>query len=324
MVVATDPHLGPREWVLLGMLSLLWGGSFFLVAIALRGLPPFTLVTLRVGLAAASLLFLLPLCGSGLPRGRAVWLACLGMGLLNNAIPFSLIVWGQTQIASGLAAILNATTPLATVLVAHLCTQDEPLTASRLMGVVAGLAGVAVMIGPTALMGLGSHLLAQLACLAAALSYACAGVFGRRFRRLGMAPLQTAAGQLLVSSALLLPVALLVDRPWHLPAPAAEVWAAVIVLALLSTALAYVLYFRILAAAGATNLLLVTFLIPVSAILLGVLALGERLTANQLAGMALIGAGLVAIDGRLLPFSRDAAPLPGAAGPGSPRPSPGQ
>ena len=145
MVVATGPHLGPREWVLLGALSLLWGGSFFLVAIALRGLPPFTLVALRVGLAVASLLLLLRLSGSGLPRGRAVWLACLGMGLLNNAIPFSLIVWGQTQIASGLAAILNATTPLATVLVAHLCTQDERLTASRLMGVVAGLVGVAVM-----------------------------------------------------------------------------------------------------------------------------------------------------------------------------------
>ena len=322
MVVATGPHLGPREWVLLGALSLLWGGSFFLVAIALRGLPPFTLVALRVGLAVASLLLLLRLSGSGLPRGRAVWLACLGMGLLNNAIPFSLIVWGQTQIASGLAAILNATTPLATVLVAYLCTQDEPLTASRLMGVVAGLAGVAVMIGPTALMGLGSHLLAQLACLAAALSYACAGVFGRRFRRLGMAPMPTAAGQLLASSALLLPVALLVDRPWGLPVPAAEVWAAVIALALLSTALAYVLYFRILAVAGATNLLLVTFLIPVSAILLGVLVLRERLAANQLAGMALIAMGLVAIDGRLLPFTRDAAPPPGAADPGSLRPDP--
>lgn len=315
------PSMGVREWVMLGALSLLWGGSFFFAAVALRGLPPFTLVALRVGLAAPSLLVVLRVAGIGLPAGKPVWLACLGMGLLNNAIPFSLIVWGQTQIASGLAAILNATTPLATILIAHLCTRDERLTANRLAGVVLGLAGVAVMIGPAALAGLSGHLLAQLACLAAALSYACAGLFGRRFRRLGVAPLQTAAGQLIASTALLLPTALLVDRPWRLPMPGPEVWAAVAGLALLSTALAYVLYFSILARAGATNLLLVTFLIPVSAILLGVLALGEGLAANQLAGMALIAAGLVAIDGRLLRLSSAWVRRPAAAGPGSPRPA---
>lgn len=296
--------MGTREWAMLGALSLLWGGSFFFVAVALRGFPPFTLVALRVGLAALCLLVALRLAGLRLPRGRAPWLAFLGMGLLNNVLPFSLIVWGQTQIASGLAAILNATAPLATVLVAHLCTRDERMTANRLAGVLVGLAGVGVMLGPTASAGAGGSVLAQLACLGAALSYACASVFGRRFRHLGIAPLQGAAGQLLASSACMLPLALLVDRPWGLAAPGPQVWLAVAGLALLSTALAYVLYFRLLRTAGAVNLQLVTFLIPVSAILLGVLVLGERLTANQLAGMALIAAGLAAIDGRLIRRAR--------------------
>ncbi|MGE3294909.1 MAG: DMT family transporter [Geminicoccaceae bacterium] len=296
--------MGAREWAMLAALSLLWGGSFFFVAVALHAFPPFTLVALRVGLAALCLLVVLRLIGLRLPRGREPWLAFVGMGLLNNALPFSLIVWGQTQIASGLAAILNATSPLATVLVAHLCTRDERLTANRVAGVVIGLLGVGVMLGPAALAGPGGPMLAQLACLGAALSYACASVFGRRFARLGIAPLQGAAGQLLASSAILLPQALLLDHPWHLALPDLRAWAAVAGLALLSTALAYILYFRLLRAAGAVNLQLVTFLIPVSAILLGVLVLGERLTALQLAGMALIAAGLAAIDGRLIRLAR--------------------
>lgn len=302
--------MGAREWLMLAALSLLWGGSFFFVAVALRDLPPFTLVALRVGIAAGCLLLVLRAAGLPLPRGRTPWLAFVGMGLLNNAIPFSLIVWGQTQIASGLAAILNATSPLATVLVAHLCTRDERMTASRLAGVLVGLAGVSVMLGPAALAGPGGSVLAQLACLGAALSYACASVFGRRFARLGIAPLQGAAGQLLASSAVLLPLALLIDRPWGLAMPAREVWAAVAALALLSTALAYVLYFRLLRTAGAVNLQLVTFLIPVSAIMLGVLVLGERLTLDQLLGMALIAAGLAAIDGRVIRLVRASAPPP--------------
>jgi len=291
-------NMGLGDWTLLIVLSLLWGGSFFFIEGALAALPPFTLVLLRVSLAAAALHLFLRIRGLGMPAGRLVWAAFFGMGLLNNAIPFSLIVWGQTQIASGLAAILNATTPLFTVLVAHAATRDERLTGGRLAGVVIGFAGVAVMIGPGALAGLGDDLLAQLACLAAALSYAFAGVFGRRFARLGVKPVQTAAGQVTASSLLLLPLALLVDRPWALPLPGPEVWAAVAALALLSTALAYILYFRILATSGATNLLLVTLLIPVTAILLGVAILGERLAAEHIAGMALIALGLAAIDGR--------------------------
>jgi drug/metabolite transporter (DMT)-like permease len=234
-----------------------------------------------------------------MPWDRNAWLAFFGMGLLNNVIPFSLIVWGQTQIASGLASILNATTPLFTVLVAHVLTADERLSRARLVGVLLGIAGVVVMIGPAAVAELGRDVLAQLAVLAAALSYACAGVFGRRFKRMGVAPLATAAGQVSASSLLILPLALMVDRPWTMPVPGVAALAAILGLALLSTALAYYLFFRILAAAGAVNLLLVTFLIPISAILLGCLVLGEALTLAQVAGMALIGAGLAAIDGRL-------------------------
>ena len=200
------------------------------------------------------------------------------MGLLNNAIPFCLIVWGQTHIASGLAAILNATTPMFTVVVAHVLTDDERMTRNRLAGLLIGLAGVVVIIGPGALQSLGSDVLAQVAVLAAAVSYAFAGVFGRRFRRLGVAPMAASTGQVIASTAILLPLALLVDRPWTLPMPSAETWAAIFGTAALSTALGYILYFRILETAGATNLLLVTFLIPVSAILLGALVLGERLS----------------------------------------------
>lgn len=299
MAYPNPQRMGPTEWVLLIALSVLWGGSFFFVGIAVAELPPFTIVGLRVAIAAAALHLALRMLGVKMPWDARAWSAFFGMGLLNNAIPFSLIVWGQTQIASGLASILNATTPLFTVVVAHLLTTDERLTRARLAGVLVGLSGVAVMIGPAAMAELGRDVLAQIAVLAAALSYACAGVFGRRFKRMGIAPLATAAGQVTASSLLILPLALAIDRPWTMPMPSSTALGAVLGLALLSTALAYYLFFRILAAAGAVNLLLVTFLIPVSAILLGCLVLGEVLTVAQIAGMALIGSGLAAIDGRI-------------------------
>ncbi|MFZ1431385.1 MAG: DMT family transporter [Geminicoccaceae bacterium] len=266
---------------------------------ALGGLPPFSIVLARVGLAALALLLALHGIGQRLPRNPRLWAAFLAMGALNNLLPFSLIVWGQTQIPSGLASILNATTPLWTVLLAHLLTSDEKLTANRMVGVGAGLLGVMTMVGPTALDGIGLNLLAQLACLIAAGSYACAGIFGRRFRERGVSPLVSATGQVVASTVMLVPVALLVDRPWTLPMPGLVPWTAVVAMALFCTALAYVIYFRILAAAGAINLLLVTFLIPVNAILLGSFALAEHIQPQQLGGMVLIAVGLAAIDGRL-------------------------
>jgi len=281
------------------VLALLWGGSFFFNAVAVRELPSFTLVWLRVAVAATTLLLVLRVIGQRMPRQPRVWAAFFGMGLLNNVLPFVLIVWGQHRIASGLASILNATTPLFTVLVAHAVTSDERLTLLKAAGVGVGFVGAAVMIGADAFGGLGTGVLAQFACLAGALSYAVAGIFGRRFRRMGVTPLATAAGQVSASTLMLLPAMLLVDRPWELAMPHAATWAAVLGVELLSTALAYVLYFRILAAAGATNLLLVTFLIPVSAILLGVLVLHETLLLRHIMGMALLGAGLAFLDGRL-------------------------
>ena len=238
-----------------------------------------------------------------MPSDAGLWGAFLAMGALNNLIPFSLIFWGQTQIASGLASVLNGTTPLWAVVLAHVVALDERMTRSRLAGVLAGLIGVAVMVGPEAFQGLGSQVIAQLAVVGAAVSYAFAGVFGRRFK--GHPPVVTAAGQVTATTVMMLPIVVLVDRPWLLPAPGLATWGAVVGLALLSTALAYVIYFRILATAGATNVLLVTFLIPVSAIALAVTVLGERLEPAHLAGMALIGLGLIAIDGRLLALAGD-------------------
>lgn len=299
----------PAEWALLVALSLLWGGSFFFTSVALTALPPLTVVLLRVGLAALILNLAVRASGARLPRARGILRAFLGMGFLNNAVPFCLIVWGQTHIASGLAAILNAATPLFTVVVAHGLTSDERMSANRLAGVLVGFAGVAVMVGPSALGGVGTELPAQFAVLGAALSYALAGVYGRRFARMGVPPLVTAAGQVSASTLLLLPAVLLVDRPWNLAMPGLSVWGAVLGAAALSTALAYVIYFRLLATAGAANLLLVTFLVPISAILLGSIVLGERLATRHDLGMAVIGCALALVDGRVLRRARMPGPL---------------
>jgi drug/metabolite transporter (DMT)-like permease len=308
MQPSPTPRMAPSDWACLVLLSILWGGSFFFSKIAVQVLPPFTVVLVRVGLAALALRFYLAVSGIAVPRGRQVWLAFAGMGLLNNVIPFALIFWGQQSIASGLASILNATTPVFSILVAHALTQDERITPAKLAGVALGIAGVVLLMGADALHGSQRSLLAMLACLGAALSYGFASVFGRRFRRMGIAPATGAFGQVCASTALMLPVALAADQPWRLPLPALPVWGALAGLALLSTALAYVLFFRILGRAGATNISLVTLLVPVSAILLGGLILGERLTPAQFGGMALIALGLVAIDGRALTALRRAPP----------------
>jgi drug/metabolite transporter (DMT)-like permease len=260
-------------------------------------IPPLTLVFLRVGIAALALLIVVRAKGLSMAVGLSVWAAFFAMGFLNNLVPFSLIFWGQQQIGAGLAAILNATTPLFTVIVAHMLTRDEKATGLRLAGVVIGLAGVAGMMGPYALAGFGANLAAQLACIGAAISYAFAGIFGRRFRALP--PMVTACGQVSATTLMMLPVVLLIDRAHLMAMPSTGVVLSVLALALVSTALAYVIFFRILSTAGATNLLLVTFLIPVSAILLGVVFLGETLLLRHMLGMAAIGVGLACIDGRL-------------------------
>lgn len=285
------------EWTALVVLAGVWGGSFFFNAVALEALPVLTVVAGRLVLGALILVAIVRLSGQRMPREPRVWRALLGMGLLNNALPFTLIVWGQTHIASGTASIINAATPLFGVVLAHLVTVDEKMTGNRVAGVLAGLAGVAVMMGGALHAG-GGAIVGELACLAAALCYACSGLYGRRFRTMGVAPMVTAAGQLTVAGLVLAPLALVVDRPWMLPPPGLPVVAALLGLAAVSTAFAYVVFFRLLATAGATNLMLVTLLVPVSAVILGVLFLGEMLTLRQVAGMGLIALGLAAIDGR--------------------------
>ena len=288
--------MGPLEWALLILLALLWGAGFFFAAVALQEVRPFTVVLSRVALAAILLYVFIRLAGLRMPSDGRTWAAFFAMGVLNNVIPFSLIFWGQTHIASSLASILNATMPLFTVIIAHVLTQNERLTVGRALGVAVGFGGVIIMIGADLLGGLGDNLLAQLAILGAAISYAFASIFGRRFRNLP--PICTAAGQVTASAIMMLPVMLIVDRPWELAMPGWRTLAALAALGALCTALAYGLYFRILRSAGATNISLVTFLIPVSALLLGMLILGERLEPKHFIGMALIGAGLAAIDGR--------------------------
>jgi drug/metabolite transporter (DMT)-like permease len=288
--------MSASDWALLLLLSLLWGGSFFFAEIALEEIPPLTLALLRVALAAAILFAYVRARGLTLPAYGPMWGSLAVMAVLNNVAPFTLIFWSQTHIGGGLASILNATTPLFTIMVAHFATQDDRITPARLVGLVAGFLGVLIVIGADALRELGVHVVAQLASLLAAFCYALSGVYGRRFR--GLAPAVLSACILLISTIVMLPLVAVLDRPWMLPLPSAGAIAATIAIAAISTAFAYLIYFRVLARAGATNLLLVTFLIPVSAILLGVLFLDETLELRHMLGMAAIAVGLAAIDGR--------------------------
>jgi drug/metabolite transporter (DMT)-like permease len=296
-MTAPPARISGLDWLMLAGLSVLWGGSFFFNALALAQWPPLPVLLVRVGLAALALLLAVRLAGLSMAVGRRFWLAFFGMGVLNNLIPFSLFLWSQQQIPSGLASILNAMTPIFTVLVMH-AFGGERATGRKIAGIAAGFVGVAVLIGPDALSGLALNLLAQLACIGATVSYAFSGLYGRRFRALP--PLVTAAGQLSASTLMTLPIVLVTNPPWTLPLPTAQTAAALLGLALVSTALAYVIFFRIMRSAGPSHVVLVTFLIPVSAILLGVGLLGESLLPRHFAGMAAIFAGLALIDGRIL------------------------
>ncbi len=296
------------DWATLLTLALVWGAAFFFISVAVREIAPLSYVWLRLSIAAAALWLFLWWRGEPLGLPRRTWGAILVLALLNNAIPFALFGWGQTQIASGLASILNATTPIWGVVVAHLFTSDERITPRKIAGVLLGFGGVSMMIGPGLLSSLGTDILAQLACVVAALCYAIASVWARRFKAIGMPPVTVATGQLTMGALVMLPVALFVDRPWLIAAPSLGAWAAIVALALVCTAFAYVLYFRLIDSAGATNALLVTLLVPPTAILLGGLFLNEVLAPRDFAGLALIALGLAAIDGRLFALIRRPVP----------------
>jgi drug/metabolite transporter (DMT)-like permease len=289
--------MGAGEWSLLFLLSILWGGSFFFFKVLGAELPTLTIVFSRALLAAVLLNLVMLARRGAVPTTRKRWGEFFVMGFLNNVLPFALLVWAETKISSGLASILNATTPVFSVLAAHFFTTHERLNWSKGSGVLFGLLGVLVLIGPSMLLSTGGdQLIPELACVLTALTYAVAGIYGRRFK--DMPSLTVATGQITASTILLLP-SLVIDRPWTLPNPSEHAWLALIALAVFSTALAYIIYFRLLASAGATNVMLVTLLVPVSAILLGVAFLNESFTLQALMGMLLIGVGLAAIDGRL-------------------------
>lgn len=297
-------RMAPGDWGTLAILSVLWGGSFYFLEIMLRTLPPVTIVLARVGFAALLLWGYMIITRQPVPRGWRLWGSFAVLGFLGNALPFVLFAWGQLSIDSGLASILNATTALWGVVVAHLFTTDEKATPVKVAGVALGTVGVVVMIGGDALGGLGRNVVSQVACLIATLCYALGGVYARRFAHSAIA---VSLGQLATAAIMLVPVALVVDQPWTLQSPdAATTWATV-GMVVLATAIPYILYFRLIARAGANNAFLCTFTIPVVAILLGVVFLGEVLASRHIAGMALIAIGLVAIDGRLLSRARPIA-----------------
>jgi drug/metabolite transporter (DMT)-like permease len=295
-------QMNRSDWLTLIALAVIWGAAFMFISVAVNEVAPLTYVWLRLSLAAGAMWLFLWWRGASAGLPRQIWGAILVLALFNNAIPFVLFGWGQTHIASGLAAILNATTPIWGVVVAHLFTQDEKMNPRKIVGVLLGFAGVTVMIGPALLGSLGNNVLAQLACVTAALCYAFAGVWARRFRAIGVSPMSVTTGQLTAGALVMLPVAFIVDQPWLAALPSWRAIGAITALAVICSAFAYILYFRLIDRAGATNALLVTLIVPPVAILLGALFLGEALNPRDFAGLALIAFGLAAIDGRLVSY----------------------
>lgn len=289
------------EWVMLIVLGAVWGGTFFFARIAVTEMHPLTLVLFRVAIAALALHIWLAARGPSFRLALPYAGGFLVLALLNNVIPFSLIFAGQTQLGAGLASVLNATTPFWTALIAHAMTSDEKLTWNKVAGILLGVAGTAITIGPDLLDAAGGPVWAKFALVAASVSYGFALMVARRLRQ--VPPPVVAAAQLTASTLVMIPVVLIVNGPAGLFEASGTVWAAVTAMALISTAFAYILYFRIIATAGATNASLVTLLVPVSAILLGTLILKERLELYEIAGMATIGLGLVTIDGRVFRLS---------------------
>jgi drug/metabolite transporter (DMT)-like permease len=306
-MTANDNRIDARDWSLLAVLSVLWGGSFFFNGVVLKELPPLTVVLLRVALAAMILLPVLRAYRIRFPVGLSGWKPFFAIALLNNVLPFSLIVIGQTFIPSGLASILNATTPLFTVVVMA-ASGDEKLHARRVVGVVTGLIGVIILHGQD-VHGQGVHgqdLGFQsgegagiLLCLAAAFSYGLSALYAQR-KLSNSPPLATATFQLLASGLMMTIVAAVFERPWQLPMPGVTTWLAMIGLAAFSTALAYIVFFQVLRRSGSTNVMLVTLLIPVTAILLGYLVLGESISLREIIGALVIGSALLLMDGRVL------------------------
>jgi len=298
---ASDGRMDPRDWFWLVGLSVLFGTSFVFNSVILREVPPLTLAFMRVALAALMLTPVLWIQGIAFPKGLSGWSPFVVVAFVNNVVPFSLIVMGQTFIPGGLASILNATTPLFTVVVMA-AAGEEKLYARRIVGVLVGLVGVIILRGGLNAGAGNGQGIGILCGLAAAFSFGLAALLARRYLA-GSPPLASTSFQFMASSVMLAAVAGYSDRPWQNPVPGAVTWLAMIGLAGLSTALAYIVFFRILRRSGGTNVSLATLLIPVTAILLGWLVLGEHIAFREIIGALVIGSALLVIDGRALKFA---------------------
>ena len=294
------PKLDGTGWLLIGILSILWGGAFFLIEVGLRSYPPITLVFMRLALAVPPMWFAMRLMGERLPKEPRIWGLLAIVGALNCALPFILFFWGQQYLDSGYASILNATTPLWGVITAHFLTSDEKATPARIIGVLIGMAGIVVMVGPEAMKGLSNNLLAQLACIVSTIFYSFAAIYGRRLSQTELTPMAVATGQTMMAALMMVPIVAVMDQPWTMAAPRLDSTLAGITLAIFSTALAYTLYFRLIDRSGASNAQLVAFLMPILAVILGIAFLGESLSGGQIAGAGLIAIGLAILDGRLV------------------------
>ncbi|MEX1146849.1 MAG: DMT family transporter [Sphingomonadales bacterium] len=298
--------MGLIEWVFLFSLALLWGTAFAMTVIGLGELPPFTLAFGRIFVAALTLLALIRLFGTRLPRGGEAWRAIITSAFIGNAIPFSLIAWGQQHIPSSLSGVLMATAPLFTLVIAHFSTVDERMTGAKAAALLLGFVAVVVLVGPDALGGVASSVTGQLALLGAAFCYAGASVYGRRFRTMNLKPLPLAGAQLSAASVMMVPVVLALEQPWLIAMPSITGWLAVMELGVVATALPYIIYFRVLAVGGATNLMLVTFMVPVVAVTTGALMLGEMLEVRHFVATGILILSLAAIDGRIFKWWRSA------------------
>ncbi len=290
--------ISPRAWAELTILSLIWGASFLSIRIALNEIGPLTAVAHRTVWAMLILWTYVIAARLPLPKTPRIWGAFLVMGLLNNVIPFSLMAWGQLHIETGLTSILNAATAIFGVIAAALFFADERLTARKAIGVTLGFFGVATAIGLSALTQFDIRSLGQLAVIGGTISYALAGVWARKMLG-GLTPQMAAAGMLTGSSLITLPAAWIIEGPINLQLTP-QTWAAIAYYAIIATAVAYLLYYRVLAMAGSGNLMLCTLLVAPVAIILGALVLGEALPLRAYAGFGLLALGLIILDGRLL------------------------
>lgn len=286
-----------QDWSLLILLSVLWGGAYFFAGVAVKELPPLTVVLVRVSIAAIVLLPVFWYLGHSLPKSLSAWLPFFGMGLLNNVLPFGLIFAGQTQITVGLSSIINAMTPLFTVVVMA-SFREERLTVYRVIGVLLGVVGVAVLRGFDGPID-GSQTLGIILCLGAALSYGFAALWGRRYLA-DVPPIKAATLQLVCSTLIMGLAVCLIDKPWALPVPSMGTILSLMALAVFGTAFAYIVFFKILVRAGASNVMLVTLLLPITALVLGNIFLGEPIQIKEIVGAMIIGSGLLFIDGRVI------------------------